>query len=164
MQDARLTIVAHNQRALETARALVAEGTAFASAEPVFELRPGAQELDPPIQPPRSASLEVLDSLAARYASRPEFVFDTAGLPIGSIENDIEARGFQLRQPEHNACTNRIIRFTEIRQWENGMLNVTVHEGGQDRVYSVQCADQVCRMPFSPMTHTTDYVQCVPVR
>ena len=120
-----------------------------------------AQQTETAFQPPRSASLLVLDSLAARYASEPVFVVDIATLPPGVTVADLHVRGLRIKQAKDTGCTRRFIEFRETRQQKNGENMFIVYEGVLDRAYRVQCKDGACHMSYPPEQGNGDYAICV---
>lgn len=151
IEDARIVIQAHNHRALEKLRTLMRRDPIIRRAVPVFGMRDGPEEVDPPIAPPREAYILVLDSLAARYAGADTVAFDVRALPNGITVKDIVARSIRLSSPNDSRCSKWKVWIHGARKWADGRIEITVLEGDWDRLYDVSCTAAGCKMRHPPM-------------
>jgi hypothetical protein len=157
IQDARIVITAHNRRALAKLRTLFRRDPMSGSNILVYGMIGGTEELDRPVTPPRAATLIVLDSLAARYANLNTVAFNDSTLPKGVTARDLLDRGLRLKSPSDARCSKKQIYFLETRQWVDGRIEFTVHEGRSDTIYDVLCTAAGCRTQYPPRPGMGDY-------
>jgi hypothetical protein len=126
----------------------------------VYKLADGPEEIDPPIIPPRAATLIVLDSLAARYAGNGIVAFDVSTLPKGVTAADVVARGLRLKAANDPPCSKKKMGFWEPRAWVDGRIQFHVDEVERDWLYEVWCTTAGCTMRYRSIPGGGDIYIC----